>query len=435
MTKFKGLIIGGGLTGLAVGMTSNMPIVEAETLPGGICASYYIKPGNCERLQNAPEDGEAYRFEVGGGHWIFGGDAAMHYFLRSLAPVKSYNRKSSVYFHGEKTYVPYPIQNHLSYLEQDVAVKALLEIMDYKKAPFLTMKEWMNQYFGPTLCDVFFYPFHELYTANLYDRIAPQDIYKSPIDRSSVIKGAISNAPPVGYNTSFVYPLGGLTVLAQRMAGHCHVLYNKCVKSINPTENEIAFEDGDLFSYDILVSTLPLNNLIKMTGLSLDDDPPYTSVLVLNIGAIRGNQCPNDHWLYTPKTKAHFHRVGFYSNVDTSFLPLSSREHQDKISIYVEKAYPGSAKPSHEEIQKYGKQVIQELQEWEFIRDEEVVDPTWIDIAYTWSWPESKWRDKAIRTLEKNNIFPVGRYGRWNFIGIADSIRDGLLIGSSLMNL
>ena len=79
---------------------------------------------------NSPEDDEAYRFEIGGGHWIFGGDPAIIKFVKSQVPVKSYKRKSSVYFAKEDIYVPYPIQNHLSYLGKDVAIKAINEIIN-----------------------------------------------------------------------------------------------------------------------------------------------------------------------------------------------------------------------------------------------------------------------------------------------------------------
>jgi hypothetical protein len=49
----------------------------------------------------------------------------------------------------------------------------------------------------------------------------------------------------------------------------------------------------------------------------------------------------------------------------------------------------------------------------------------------TWSWPGSRWRELALRKLEEHRIFQVGRYGRWIFQGIADSIRDGFILGSS----
>ncbi len=75
-TKRQTLILGAGVTGLAAGYASGLPVYEAASAPGGICSSYYVRPGSTQRLSQAPADGEAYRFEIGGGHWIFGGDPA-----------------------------------------------------------------------------------------------------------------------------------------------------------------------------------------------------------------------------------------------------------------------------------------------------------------------------------------------------------------------
>ena len=48
------------------------------------------------------------------------------------------------------------------------------------------------------------------------------------------------------------------------------------------------------------------------------------------------------------------------------------------------------------------------------------------------TWPSSFWRESAIMTLESHGIATVGRYGRWVFQGIADSIRDGLRLGAMI---
>ncbi|MEM4217607.1 MAG: hypothetical protein QXZ09_06260 [Candidatus Methanomethylicaceae archaeon] len=427
-------ILGAGMTGLAAGMVSGLPVYEAEESPGGICSSYYIRPGDSNRLHTAPKDEEAYRFEIGGGHWIFGGDPLVLRFIRSIASVKSYIRRSAVYLPDLNLFVPYPIQNHLRYLGQELAAKALREIVaaTLSNRPVETMADWLQSNFGTTLCELFFFPFHELYTAGLYRHIAPQDSYKSPIDLSLVIQGAFNEVPLVGYNATFVYPVEGLNTLVQRMAERCNAHYEKKAVSIDVKEKVVYFEDGSTVRYEILLSTLPLNRMIEITGLTIDEEPnPSTSVLVVNIGALKGPLCPDYHWVYVPRSKAGFHRVGFYSNVDVSFLPASARGSNDRVSIYVEKAYPEGQRPSEAEVKALVAEIIKELQAWGWIEEVEVVDPTWIDVAYTWSWPGSRWTEKALKALEKHDIYQIGRFARWLFQGIADSIRDGLIAGAS----
>ena len=81
-------ILGAGMTGLAAGFSSGFPIFEASDNSGVICSSYYIKPGETRRHPNPPEDHSAYRFEIGGGHWIFGGDPKLTQFLNRFVSLK-----------------------------------------------------------------------------------------------------------------------------------------------------------------------------------------------------------------------------------------------------------------------------------------------------------------------------------------------------------
>jgi protoporphyrinogen oxidase len=425
------LVLGGGVTGLAAGIASRLPVYEAGEQPGGICSSYYVRPGSRERLHESPVNGDAYRFEIGGGHWIFGGDPAVLRFLHELNPLRSYTRCSSVYFREWDAYVPFPLQDNLRFLPQEVAAKALSE-MARPTAPSRTMRQWLEASFGTTLCELFFFPFHQLYTAGLYDEIAPQDSYKSPAALAQAIRGAFGQAVPAGYNARFTYPKEGLNALSHRMAKRADLRYGKRAARIDPWKKELTFADGSGVIYDHLITTLPLNRMMELTGLTGGQNPdPFTSVLVLNIGAVRGPKCPSDHWLYNADARSGFHRVGFYSNVDPSFLPGTAQCDGSRVSIYVERAFVGGAKVADSELVSYQKAVERELQDWKFIGQVEVNDATWIDVAYTWAWPDSQWRPQAMRTLQEHDIFPVGRYGRWIFQGIADSVRDGFVVGSS----
>jgi len=428
------MILGAGMTGLAAGWASGLPVYEAEQSPGGICSSYYMRPGTEDRLHEAPTDGEGYRFEIGGGHWIFGGDPLVLQFIQSLTPVQQYFRKSAVFFPDTRLAVPYPIQNSLKYLDPQTAQAALCEMADaaLRPQPAVTMADWLRNSFGKTLDELFFRPFHDLYTSGLCDKIAPQDAYKSPVSLPTAIQGAFNATEAAGYNTTFIYPKEGLNALASRMASRCIAHYGKRVTNIDVRRRAVMFADGSGASYEFLISTLPLNRMMTLTGLKAVARPdPSPAVLVMNIGARRGPQCPLEHWVYIPSSKARFHRVGFYSNVDASFLPASGCHANDRVSIYVEKSYPEGSKPSPSEMRSLGQSIAQELQEWGWIDGTEVIDPTWIDTAYTWSLPGSKWKLEALRLLEEQRIFQVGRYARWTFQGIADSIRDGFVAGSA----
>lgn len=430
-SKYDTVILGAGVTGLSAGFASGLPVFEATDVPGGICASYYMRPFGKNRLFRSPKDEEVYRFEIGGGHWIFGGDPLVLQFINKICPVKRYNRQSSVFFPNKQKYVPYPLQNNLRYLDTKTIKKVLNEIKR-PRSSFRTMEEWLQVSFGPTLCKLFFAPFHSLYTAGLHSLIAPQDAYKSPVNIKEVERGASGQTKAVGYNTDYLYPTGGLDSLTHQISKKCNVNYEKRVIAIDAKKKEIFFSDQSCISYKTIISTLPINRVVEMTGLPANNGSnPFTSVLVLNIGAIKGSRCPDDHWIYVPQSRSGFHRVGFYSNVDSSFMIKSSRKLNDRVSIYVEKAYPNGLRPSEAVIRGYMADVVRELQEWGYIEKVEVADPTWIDVAYTWSYPQSNWTNTTLKLLETKQIYQVGRYGRWVFQGIADSIKDGFYAGAS----
>lgn len=432
--RSKTIILGGGITGLSAGYVSGLTVYEARETAGGICTSYYMKKGDKKRSFESPTDDESYHFEIGGGHWVFGGDPIIKRFINALSPFKKYSRKAGVYLPDQKIMVPYPIQNNLHSLDKKIANEALHQLLEQKTdSKIETFEHWLKASFGETLCNLFFYPFHDLYTAKLYKQIIPQDPHKSPINKEEIVAGFHGKASTnVGYNPTFIYPEKGLDNLVRKLAERCDIRYDKKVTKIDSKNKSIDFADGTRMLYENIISTLPLNIMAKLANIDVGEKPsPSPSVLVFNIGAIKGSQCPEEHWIYIPKSRSGFHRVGFYSNVDTMFLPKSHRKNNDRVSIYVEKAYPENSKPEDNDIRKLGEEIIKELQDLNWIKEVEVCDPTWIETAYTWSWPNSTWKEKTLKSLENAGIYQTGRYGRWEFYGIADSIRDGLIAGGA----
>jgi protoporphyrinogen oxidase len=291
------------------------------------------------------------------------------------------------------------------------------------------MEDWLLKSFGRTLCDIFFFPFHRSYTNGLYRHIAPQDNYKSPQDMARIVQGASREIAAAGYNVTFRYPCDGLDSLVDSLASQCRVECGKTVVALDTRNKIVRLKDASAIRYKHLIATTPLPKTLEMCGIPLAGGTPYTSVLVLNIAAARGPLCPDWHWLYVVGSKSGFHRIGFYSNVDLSFLPREFRD-GSKVSLYIEKAYLGGKKPNDAEISTYTDLSIEELQSWGYLGAIDCLDVTWVEFAYTWLWPDSNWRADALQILESRGVLPVGRYGRWGFQGIAESIRDGLRAGA-----
>ena len=377
MVKMKTVILGAGISGLAAGYKTGYPIYEMANHPGGICHSY-MKDG--------------FQFSRGGPHWIFGNERttkAME-FIESLVELNRYDRLAGIYYNK---IFPYPIQT--------VSQKPIVANTQY-------FKQWLVDNFGINMCNMFFHPFNEKYTAGLMDEIIQFDSYKSP------------PAGSVGFVSKFSDPVGGLGTLVNKMAEKCDIRYTKKAVYIDPIEHEIEFEDETVVEYDRLISTIPLDVIMRLCERD-DFDLPYSSVFVLNIGAEQGPNLPREHWLYIPFCKCNFYRVGFYTNVNSDKAPPG------KVGLSVEIAFPSTINYEDLDIDYITYHVIQELQSWGWIKEVAVTDPTWVKTAYTWNRnPEE--RERHIEWLEERDIISIGRYATWKFQGMAESIEQGLSI-------
>lgn len=375
----KGIILGAGFTGMAAGIKTGWPIYEMKNTPGGICRSY-IKDG--------------YQFEDGGGHWIFGKGEGLEY-MKSLVELKTYERRAGVYYN---TIFPYPFQT-----------SAQEEI----QANEWSMKGWLRSTFSKEECNLFFNPFNEKYTAGLYDNIIQYDEYKTPPAGSK------------GFVSTFHDPVDGLSSLVDKMAEKCNIHYGRRVLGMDTERKEVYFSDGKVVEYDQMISTIPLDQLLMMCGKT-DFDLPRTSVLVLNIGAAKGVNLPNHHWLYIPFCKSGFYRIGFYSNVEEDKAPTG------KVGIWVEMALR-DVSYTDLDIEAIEDEVVEELQRWGFIGEVDVVDPTWVPCAYTWMRSISH-RDEQLKWLKERDIISIGRYGRWHFCGMTQSIEMGFKAAEEVLN-
>lgn len=427
------VILGGGVTGLAAGWASGGLVLEAAENPGGICASYYVGLRTGKTHATPPAEEPAFRFERGGGHWIFGGDPAVLRFLGELSPCQRHTRHSAVYLHQYDLYVPFPLQNHLAFLPKEVAAKALEEVVANAGAPkpCTTMAQWLEQVFGPTLCELFFFPFHELYTAGLFRSIAPQDAYKTPIHPPTVIRGAFGQAPPAGYNQTFLYPERGLDHLVRGLAHRCRLRLASPVCGIDLRERAVHLEGGEVIPYRHLVSTLPLDRTLALAGLAAPGRPdPATAVLVVNVGGVAGTRCPPYHWVYFPVSQSGFHRIGFYSNVARHFLPEAGQA--SLVSMYIERSFRPETLPPPVELERQAQAMVREVVAMGLLEEPLAVHWNTIATAYTWRWPGSSWQQDAQRLLEEHGVIPAGRFGRWTFQGIAESIGQGLMVGAAV---
>jgi hypothetical protein len=184
--------------------------------------------------------------------------------------------------------------------------------------------------------------------------------------------------------------------------------------------------EGDFRFHRLLVS-MPLKRFCEVSldvrlrrlaaGLS------QTKVLCLNF-LYRGRlpaRLGRPQWIYIPGRDLPFYRVGVYSHLPDDHAPAGH------VSLYVETAWTGSA--ATPPISKHAARVVDFLDRLGWVRgaDLKVAAANWIDCAYvhfTRRMPAV--RDEIIAVLRENGVFPIGRYGRWDYLSMEDSIFSGV---------
>jgi protoporphyrinogen oxidase len=178
---------------------------------------------------------------------------------------------------------------------------------------------------------------------------------------------------------------------------------------------------GDTIQFENLVSTIPFNKLLSISGNPCDS-LSSNKVAVFNLGFDKGTDIKT-HWRYFPGEEV-FYRVGFYNNI----------LNQEKMSLYVEVGL------SEHQLIDSGvllKCVISDLKKCGIITNHELVEHQFIlmNPAYVHITQKSKETyNKWCSEYNKLGIYSIGRYGSWTYCSIEDNIIDAKNLSESLEN-
>lgn len=344
------------------------------------------------------------------------------------------NRRSCCFVEGNL--VTAPIQYHLADLPP-VLFERCKESYDarpaLRKDESATFHDYIVSGFGQELADLFLIPQNEKTMAISLDRLSKHAVrrfFPAPDEklvRMGMTKGAATNT--VNYNSTFWYPrAGGIGRLVQGLrTGIDNCAVNQDVIAINLRDKTIRTRTQCTFRWDEMFSSIPLKSLCEMT----DDEElvraaallSHSSTISFNIG-IRGSLPPefqDIHWLYVPDRAIPFYRVGFYSNIGNG---LCTPGHS---ALYVEVGLPPEEVDRINLVHDLQPKVIESLEELGWIHSRDIVCVV-IHVmrhAYVHHTPH---RDQTLHTiltrLRESCVFPIGRYGLWDYTSMEDSMES-----------
>jgi len=417
-------IIGAGLTGLSTAYHleqrgyTDFELFEKESSVGGLC-------------RTIQQDGFTFDFT---GHLLHASDPYFQEFIYTITHPQDFNqihRQSFIY--SQERYTRYPYQINLYGLPTKTIADCIHGFVTRntslkKPKSFL---EWVEKQFGSGFSDYFFKPYQrKIFAYDLRDitaswtgRFVPQTSLEQ------IIEGALTDKQDsVGYNSNFLYPKKGgiffwVDKLAQAIAKPIHTGY--CVETINTKEKILSFTNGHMQSYDILINTMPLDNLLncleEKSDTTLRKAIAYlkcNSVVNFNLGIARSD-LSDKHWIYYPENQYPFYRIGFPHNFSRYSAP------QGQSSLYGEFAHIGK---SSRWVTRTLNQALKHTKQLLGISDHEITTEKILYISHAYVI-YNFWREKYLPRIHKQlrayNIHSVGRYGEWKYSSMQEAILDG----------
>jgi protoporphyrinogen oxidase len=305
-------------------------------------------------------------------------------------------------------------------------------------------KDWIFTTFGRGIAYCFMLPYNKKIWAYPLNKLSKDWIANrvSKIDIGKLIENVVYNRSDDkwGPNSKFIYPLrGGVAGLFLAMAlffkDKLHL--NKKLTSIDIEKKKLRFNNKEEVDYDMLISTIPLDKLIKLTKVKElykhADSLKHNSILVVGIG-LNKKSPSNKGWMYFPEDNCPFYRVTYLSNYSPQNIPG-----KEFYSLMCETSYSHFKSVNKKDIFE---QTIQGLINTKLIEEKDrknIISKYLIDREYSYPIPTID-RDKALRTinhfLESKDIYSRGRFGLWKYeIGNMDhSVMQGVGIVNKLVS-
>lgn len=426
------IIIGGGISGLSLAYhleamkRHNYTLFEAKAKPGGLCGSYEL-------------DGFTFDYS---GHLLHVATKQGLKLAQKLLGKNALVHKRAAFVHIYGADLPFPFQNNLYGLDDAIiseCVKgALAAYKDKKIKDTKLFKNWALALYGEGICKHFMFPYNaKLWQTDLGKLTSDWCCRFIPASTlEDIIKGAYTRRrKDFGYNATFLYP----------KTGGCNALCEGLLKKINniklgsevsqiDLKNKTAHVNGKNFSYQKLVSTMPLKDLggiIKNLPESIKKsfaDLNHNSVYVLNLGV--SGKTKDGHWYYFPEDKYPFYRIG----IQSAFSPNNAPK--DTSSFYIEFARPAGKKPDFKKLEE---QSLKHLLELGFIRqDGQILTASWVEIPCAYPVYDINYetaRKNITDFLLQHNIYPLGRYGAWEYSFMEKSLLDGAALAIELVKI
>jgi protoporphyrinogen oxidase len=391
----------------------------------------FERAGHWGGLSASFQDPEGFWWDFGG-HVLFSHyryfDRLMDTLLDKEHGWVEHQREAWIWM--QNRFIPYPLQNNIHLLPEDIYWECLEGIIDIGKNGAAAepghFGEWIGATFGRGLAKWFLTPYNNKVWGYPPERMDWSWVGErvAPVDLKRILKRSIRKEADTawGPNSRFRFPLHGATGNIWRtMAGRLpreKLFLERGVSTIDPRQRKISFADGSTENYDVLFNTLPLTDLARMAGLETSTHPlrllQHSATHVIGLG-LKGpvpDHLATKCWIYFPENDCPFYRTTVFSNYSPNNVPDISSQWSLMLEVSESPLKPVNA-------DKVVEDVIQGALNTGLISSRRDIHHTWYRFEQK-GYPVPGLDRNAVlfpllKELENGGIYSRGRFGAWRY--------------------
>ena len=311
--KMKYLILGAGPSGLTLanrlkqmGETSFF-VLEKEKEAGGLCRSTQV-------------DGSP--FDIGGGHFLDVRRPKVNEFLFQFMPEEEwekFDRDSRIAVNGDV--MSHPIEANIWQMKLENQVEYLKSIAvagcNLKEEMPQEFVSWIYWKLGDKIAENYMIPYNQKMFGEDLNQLGTYWLEKLPNVSfeetllSCLTKKAYGEQPG---HAQFFYPKKyGYGELWLRMAEEIkgQIKYDASVHAIDFDTNTVTTKEGETYSADVIISTIPWMEFAKITGMpqELKEKIGHLKYSSVQTAYFPDNLDTEAQWVYYPDPELSYHRI------------------------------------------------------------------------------------------------------------------------------